>query len=99
MTDLESFLSGGTAGCSGSHEMTRADLCVRKPEYPVGKNAGLVIQSLRIRIPAGAVGEFSSLESTLCADSDSVFVPSPCYFSGTYKTPVILPKVQVAGYT
>ena len=30
--------------------------------------AELVIERLRVRIPAGAAGEFSSLESTLCAD-------------------------------
>ena len=29
----------------------------------------------------------------------SVPVPPPCYRSGTLKTPVSLPKVQVAGYT
>ena len=32
---------------------------------------------LRVRIPAGAAGEFSSPESTLCADPYSVSVPSP----------------------
>ena len=26
----------------------------------------------------------------------SVYVPTPCYHSSTYKIPVILPKVQVA---
>ena len=49
----------------------------------VGKSAGLVIERLRVRIPAGAAGEFSSPESTLCADSYSVSVPSPRYRSGT----------------
>ena len=34
-----------------------------------------VISRLRVRIPAGAAGEFSSPESTLCADSYSVSVP------------------------
>jgi len=29
----------------------------------------------------------------------SVCVPSPCYRSSTYKFPVILPKVQAAGYS
>ena len=29
----------------------------------------------------------------------SVSVPPPCYHSSTYKIPVILPKVQVAGYS
>ena len=31
-----------------------------------------MIERLRVRIPAGAAGEFSSHESTLCADSYSV---------------------------
>ena len=31
-------------------------------------NTGLVIEGLRVRIPAGAAGEFSSPELTLCAD-------------------------------
>ena len=31
-----------------------------------------MIERLRVRIPAGAAGEFSSPESTLCADSYSV---------------------------
>ena len=65
----------------------------------VGKSAGLVIERLRVRIAAGAAGEFSSPGLILCADSYSVSVPSPCYCSGTEKTPVILPKVQVADYT
>ena len=34
-----------------------------------------MIESLRVRIPAGAAGEFPSSESTLCADSYSVSVP------------------------
>ena len=50
-------------------------------------------------MPAEAAREFSPPELTLCADSYSVSVPPPYYRSGTKKTPVILPKVQVAGYT
>ena len=42
-----------------------------------------VIQRLRVQIPAEAVGEFSSPESTLCADSYLVSVLPPCYCSGT----------------
>ena len=61
-------------------------------------STGLVIERLRVRIPAGAAGEFSSPELTFCADSYSVSVPPPCYRSGTQKITVILPKVQVAGY-
>ena len=56
-------------------------------------------ERLRVRIPAEAAGEFSSPESTLYAESYSVSVPSPCYRSGTVKTPVAQPKVQVAGFT
>ena len=44
-----------------------------------------MIERLRVQILAGAVGEFSSPESTLCADSYSVSVPPPCYRSGTLK--------------
>ena len=43
----------------------------------VGENAGLVIERLRVRIPAGAAGEFSSPELTLSAVSYSVSVPPP----------------------
>ena len=63
------------------------------------QSAGLVMERLRVRIPAGAVEEFSSPGLTLCAYAYSVSVPPPCYRSGTQKTPVILPKVLVAGYT
>ena len=54
-----------------------------EPGKFVGKSAGLVIERLRVRIPAGAAGEFSSTELTLCADYCSVSVPPPCYRSGT----------------
>ena len=36
-----------------------------------------MIERLRVRIPDGAAGEFSSPELTLCADSSSVSVPPP----------------------
>ena len=49
-------------------------LIVREPGQLVGKSAGLVIERLRVRILAGAGGEFSSPELTLCADSYSVSV-------------------------
>ena len=71
----------------------------REPGQLVGKGTGLEIEKLRVRFPAEAAEEFSSPVSTLCADSYSVSVPSLCYRSGTLKTLVILPKVQVAGYT
>ena len=45
------------------------------------------------------MSELSSPDFTFCADSYSVSAPSPCYRSGRKKTPVILPEMQVAGYT
>ena len=48
-------------------------------EWLSGYSAGLVIERSRVRIPAGAAGEFSSPWSTFSADS---------YF-GTRSTPVI----------
>ena len=63
-----------------------SDSSINETEEPgklVGQSAGLVIERLRVRIPAGAVGEFSSPESTLCAESYWVSVPPPCYRSGT----------------
>ena len=54
-----------------------------EPGHLLGKRAGLVIEMLRVRIPAGAAGEFSSPEPTLCADSFSVSLQLPCYRSGT----------------
>ena len=49
----------------------------------VGKSTRLVIERLRVRILAEAVGENSSLELTFCTDSYSVSVPSPCYCNDT----------------
>ena len=57
-----------------------------------------MIKRSRVRIPAGVAGEFSSAGSTFCAVI-SVSVPPLCYCSSMYKTPVILPKEQVAGYS
>ena len=48
----------------------------------VSKSAQLMIERLRVRIPAEVVGEFSSPELTFCADSYSVSVPPVCYRSG-----------------
>ena len=62
-------------------------------------SAGLVIERLQVRIPAGVAREFSCPELTLCADSTSMSIPPQCYDSGMKKTLVILPKVQLAGYT
>ena len=58
-----------------------------------------MIERLRVRIQAGAAGELFSPESTLCADSYSASDLPPCYRIGTEKTPVIMSKGQVAGYT
>ena len=55
----------------------------RSAGVAVGRGAGLVIERLPVRIPAGAAEEFSSPELTLCADSYSVHFPPPCYRSGT----------------
>ena len=49
----------------------------------VGQSSRLMIERLRVQIPAGAVGEFSSPELPLCADSYLVSVPPTCYRSGT----------------
>ena len=48
-----------------------------KERIASGWSAGLVIERLRVQIPAGAVGEFSSPESTFCADSYSVVWSTP----------------------
>ena len=58
-------------------------LAMKESGELVGKSVGPVIKRLRVRIPSGAVGEFSSPELTLCNNSNSVSVPSPCYRSGT----------------
>ena len=46
-----------------------------------------MIERLRVLVPAGAAGEISSPELTLCADFYSVSFPPPCYRSGTYEIP------------
>ena len=63
--------------------MIKIVLVYWKPGQLVCKSAGLIIEKLQVRITAGAAGEFSSPELTSCTDSYSVFVPSPCYRSGT----------------
>ena len=52
-----------------------------------------MIERSWVQIPAGEAGEFSSPGSTFCAESD--FSIRPCV---TAVAPVILPKVQVAGF-
>ena len=47
------------------------------------QSTGLVIERLRVRIPAETAREFSSPELTLCADSYLVSIQTPCYRSGT----------------
>ena len=61
-------------------------------------SAGFMIERLWVRTLAGAVRDFFSPELAFCADSYSVSIPPPCYCSGMYKTPVILPEVQMAVY-
>ena len=74
---------------------SRDSLLVWEPDF--------VIERLRVRIPAGTTGEFSSPELTLCVDSYSVSVPPPCYSNGhvkkIYKKPAILHKLQMEGPT
>ena len=53
----------------------------------VGRGAGLVIERLRVPIPAGMAGEFSSPESALRADSYSVFIPPPVLLQWHVKDP------------
>ena len=54
-----------------------------------------MIERSRVPIPAGAAGEFSSPVSTFCADSHFGIRSAVA----RKKIPVILPKVQVAGYS
>ena len=55
-----------------SHELK--ERCLHKPTLGAGcwYSEGLVIERLGVRIPAGAAGELSSPELTLCSDSYSV---------------------------
>ena len=46
-----------------------------------------MIERLRVRIPAGAAGQFSSPELTFCADSCSVSVPPPVLLQWHVKDP------------
>ena len=48
--------------------------CVAIVHRYILKGAGLVIERLRVRIPAGAAGEFSSPDLTFYADSHSVSI-------------------------
>ena len=61
--------------------------------------AGLMTERLQVQIPVGAVGEFSSPWSTFCADSYFGIRSTPVLPQQHIKIPVILPKVQVAGYS
>ena len=58
-----------------------------------------MIKRLQVWVPAGAVGEFSSPELTLCADSYSVSILPLCYHDGTWKDLGHSAKVQVVGFT
>ena len=59
-----------------------AYICYRELGELVGKSARLMIERLLVCILAGAAGEFSSPELTLCADSCSMSVLPLCYCSG-----------------
>ena len=54
----------------------------------------LTVERLRVRIPAGTVGDFSSPELRLRAYSYSVSIPPPRYRSGTRKTPSFRQKCR-----
>ena len=58
-----------------------------------------MIERLRVPIPAGAAEEFSTPGSTFCADSYFSICSTPMLLQQHLKDPVILPKVQVAGYS
>ena len=59
-----------------------------------------MIEKLRVRILAGASGEFSSPELTfVCSLLFGVRFTPMLHAVAREKTPAILPKVQVAGYT
>ena len=59
----------------------------RSAGVAVGRGAGLVIERLQVPIPAGVAGEFSPPESTLCAESYSVFIPPPVLLQWHVKDP------------
>ena len=50
-----------------------------EPGWLVGKSARFMIEKLRVWIPAGVAGEFSSPELILCADSYSASIPPPLF--------------------
>ena len=62
--------------------------------------SGLVIERLRVRVLAGATEEFCLQGRLSLLTFISIRYPlnPPRYRNSTYKTLVILPKVQVAGY-
>ena len=58
------------------------------------------VQAVRVSHVSAVGKRFSSLWSTFCADDSSYGIRSfPCYRSSKLKIPVILPNMQVAGYT
>ena len=58
-----------------------------------------MIERSRVRVPAGTEGEFSSPGSNFSADSYYGIRFTPVLPQQHVKIPVILPKVQVAGYS
>ena len=57
----------------------------------------LVIWRSHVWSPTGAVGEVSSGKLTFCFDC--YYIPLLCYHCSMQTTLIILPKVQVAGYS
>ena len=64
---------------------------VRAPDW-------IVIDRSRVRVLAGAAGEYASLGSTFCADS-YFGIRSTRVTAVARKILIVLPKVKVAGYT
>ena len=62
-------------------------------------SGGLVIERLRVRIPAGAAGEFRSPQLTLCVVTLIRCPFHPNVTAVARKRPRHSAKVQVAGYT
>ena len=58
-----------------------------EPGQLVGQSAGFMIERLRVQIPAGVAGEFSSPESTLCADSCLASITPPALLQWHVKDP------------
>ena len=58
-----------TLGCKNLNRSGAVEIFIIISLFVVGKSAGLITERLKVQILAGVVGEFSSPELTLCADS------------------------------